>query len=226
MAHTESSLSPDERNIHFVSDTTRDTDPALALFCLAPASEILSAMESMVHQRCAWGIEDPLVGLLVEPVSFAGQVIVAWPGDDPTGAVNFASGSIFHLDAPADTLRLFRFLLRLSCDQLHRCGEIAVDNVPRVRSQVSAGTIDLWRTGDEHSSYQDRIYAWLNEASKSGCPDFSRSPTDSHSLSPPSTNYSMAGGRLTRSKSGVGQIESVECVSRRAFRGEQLCSLQ
>ncbi|KAI0048862.1 hypothetical protein FA95DRAFT_1653355 [Auriscalpium vulgare] len=175
---SEPSLSPDERNIHFVADPTYDMDPAVPLFCLAPASAILSAMDSMVRQRWIWGIEEPLLGLCVEPCSLAGQVVVAWLADGPTGTVSFGTERTFYLDDPADTLRLLQSLLRLSLDG---SGEVAAHNAPRVKCMASAGKIDLWRAGDERSSFQARIDAWLNAASASGSPGFPATSADSPS---------------------------------------------
>ncbi len=68
---------------HVLPGRGRRTNAVLPIICIADRVNIVPLIASVAYQRRVWGIEDPVVGVILAKDGFSAQVVLGWT--DPPG---------------------------------------------------------------------------------------------------------------------------------------------
>jgi hypothetical protein len=71
-------------NLHILRTPEKSRHRSLSLFCLDIGDGLFDLMESALHQRRAWGIFQPIVGIRLDQLGISATTVIAWlnPDDD------------------------------------------------------------------------------------------------------------------------------------------------
>lgn len=112
---------------HILAYWPHSCSAALPFLCVAGEDDIFDLMSGLLYQRCAWGVVEPVIGVILSTTGYVGRVVLGWseeavrdPGVLPM--VHFAyadrtrtdpSIGVYDLTDPASALKFAQFILSL-----------------------------------------------------------------------------------------------------------------
>ncbi|KAK0187659.1 hypothetical protein F5146DRAFT_1060011 [Armillaria mellea] len=146
---------------HVLPGRGRRTDAVLPIICIADRENIVPLIASVAYQRRVWGIEDPVVGVILAKDGFTAQVVFGWtdpsdlysdsdsPGDvvlNDLSTVHIAYSNspcvvngVFNLTDPISTLAFSQFIIDLR-DQYDKVVQHCCE------SRTAANSTFTWRS--------------------------------------------------------------------------------
>ncbi|KAK0487846.1 hypothetical protein IW261DRAFT_1450324 [Armillaria novae-zelandiae] len=146
---------------HVLPGRGHRTNAVLPIICIADTENIVPLVASVAYQRRVWGIEDPVVGVILAKDGFSAQVVLGWtdppdlcsgsesPGDDafdglPTVHIAFSdspfvANGVFNLTDPISAFAFSQFIVELR-DQYDKVVEKCCD------SRTAANSTFTWRS--------------------------------------------------------------------------------
>ncbi|KAG7440399.1 uncharacterized protein BT62DRAFT_938077 [Guyanagaster necrorhizus] len=120
---------------HVLLGKGRRMDAVLPVICIADRENIMALIASVAYQRRVWGIEEPIVGVILTKDGFSAQVILGWTNPPDTGSDSespddnmsddlpmvhiaysdaaCAASGIFNLTDPISTLSFVQFIIQV-----------------------------------------------------------------------------------------------------------------
>ncbi|THH14417.1 hypothetical protein EW146_g5906 [Bondarzewia mesenterica] len=168
----------------------------LPIICVADEENIISLLTSVLYQRQVWGIDEPVVGLVLSKHGVVGQLFLGWldltSADEqhlPTAhfacaaastAVGSATIGVFDLTDPASALALAQFVFGLKS---HVRTITATAMRPHIDDLSWRGDRVATKDGQDEGEWRDRIVNWAREIDMASRDGSSRSETPSSSSS-------------------------------------------
>ncbi|KAK0213982.1 hypothetical protein IW262DRAFT_1466539 [Armillaria fumosa] len=197
---------------HILAYWPHPCSAVLPFLCIAGEDDIFDLIRGLLYQRCAWGVAEPVIGIILSTTGYVGHVVLGWseeavrdPGVLPMVHFAYADGTrtdpsigVYDLTDPESALKFAQFILSL---RTHVEAVVAQCNQPAFkRLPWRSDTIDDEECGPEEQ-WEQRITDWLH--SVEGC----RHPFPSASLLPtirPSLSVdALASRRPARAPSGA-----------------------
>ncbi|KAK0476420.1 hypothetical protein IW261DRAFT_1491148 [Armillaria novae-zelandiae] len=163
---------------HIVAYWPHQRSAVLPFLCVAGEDDIFDLMRGLLYQRCAWGVVEPVIGIILSTAGYVGRVVLGWseeairdPGVLPIVHFAYADGTrtdpsigVYDLTNPESTLKFAQFILSLRTHVeavVRQCNQPVFKRLP-----WRSDTIDDEECGPEEQ-WEQRITNWLH--SVEGC---------------------------------------------------------
>ncbi|KAK0193462.1 hypothetical protein F5146DRAFT_998056 [Armillaria mellea] len=166
----------------------------LPFLCIAGEDDIFDLMSGLLYQRRAWGVVEPVIGIVLSTGGNVGRVVLGWSGEaicdpDVLPMVHFAyadgtrtdpSIGVYDLTDPESALKFAQFILNLRTHVeavVAQCNQRVFKRLP-----WRSDTVDDNECGPEEQ-WEQRIIDWLHSVEGCRYPFPSASPLPSLRLS-------------------------------------------
>ncbi|KAK0468800.1 hypothetical protein IW261DRAFT_1517436 [Armillaria novae-zelandiae] len=211
---------------HILAYWPRPRSAVLPFLCIAGEDDIFDLMSGLLYQRCAWGVVEPVIGIILSTTGYVGRVVLGWseeairdPGVLPMVHFAYADGTrtdpsigVYDLTDPGSALKFGQFILSLRTHieaVVMQCSQPIFKRLP-----WRSDTIDDEECGPEEQ-WEQRITNWLHSVEGCRHPFPSASPLPT--LRPSLSVGAMGSRRSARTPSKAGSepihIDNSEDIS-------------
>ncbi|KZT20933.1 hypothetical protein NEOLEDRAFT_1140103 [Neolentinus lepideus HHB14362 ss-1] len=205
-------------NRHLLSSASSSDKALLPFLCMSQGEDVFGLLASVLYQRYAWGIKEPIPGLTYRRGSTTLQLVVAWleecdtpDGHLPQVHVAFEDSSShpvslgqFNLCDPIGAFRLASFLGSLR-NHAQRLQDLVLEVLADPPCDPLIWRSDFNREEENSDSYEhlpSRIAEWANGVAEAlQGPDNHRSNSIQVSMATDKPNPRWKGGRANDSRS-------------------------
>ncbi|KAK0221438.1 hypothetical protein IW262DRAFT_1373817 [Armillaria fumosa] len=171
-------------HVHVLPGRGRRVNAVLPVICIADKENIVPLVASVAYQRRVWGIEDPVVGVILAKDGFSAQVVLGWtdppdlcsdsesPDDDtfdglPMVHIAYSdspcvANGVFILTDPISTLAFSQFIVELR-DQYDKVAQKCCDSRTAANSTFTwrSDLIDPPRLSDWREQTEEFVASWI-----------------------------------------------------------------
>ncbi|KAK0202174.1 hypothetical protein DFS33DRAFT_1386464 [Desarmillaria ectypa] len=228
---------------HILPGRGRRIDAVLPIICIADRENIVPLIGSVAYQRRVWGIEDPVVGIIIPRNGFSAQVILGWtdrpdlssntesPDDhtvDDLPIVHIAysdipcvANGVFNLTDPISAIAFSQFIVDLR-DQYDKVVLECCD------TRVSANTSFSWRSdlidrpvpSDWEGKGEESVASWIRSVRTASSAETDDDPSP-YPITPPPTQRFYHIPMSDRNESRKKLVRGEQSVTSEAVKATQ-----
>ncbi|KAK0209720.1 hypothetical protein IW262DRAFT_1416027 [Armillaria fumosa] len=229
---------------HVLPGGGRRTNAVLPVICIADKENIVPLVASVAYQRRVWGIEDPVVGVILARDGFSAQVVLGWtdppdlcsdsesPDDDtfdglPTVHIAYSdspcvANGVFDLTDPISTLAFSQFIVELR-DQYGKVAQKCCDSRTAANSTFTwrSDLIDPPRLSDWREQTEEFVASWIRGLRTPSSVDTEDDPPPYPITPPPTQPFDHTPMSNLMKKVGGGDDPDISQCSGTAQGGKQ-----